>query len=66
MVKIINLKSGEVKDNKPTPAFCEICDTDIHTIPGGVQGKIGQLPVSFCGICITGIVNILMTHQGKE
>tara|TARA_Y100001963_G_C6644194_1_gene382490 strand:- start:312 stop:512 length:201 start_codon:yes stop_codon:yes gene_type:complete len=64
-MKIINLKTGKVKDNKPKPVFCELCDTDIHSMPGGVQGKIGQLPVAFCGICITGIVNILMENQNQ-
>ena len=52
---------------KAKPVFCEICDTDINKIPGRVSGKIGQLPVAFCGICITGIVNMLMEYQnGKK
>ena len=65
MAKIININTGEVREGKkkPKPVFCELCGTDINTIPGGVKGKIGQLPVSFCGICVTGIVNILMEYQ---
>ena len=63
---VINLKTGKVKTTKKQkPTFCELCGTDIHSIPGGVKGKIGQLPVSFCGICITGIVNMLMEHQNQ-
>ena len=54
MAKIININTGEVREGKkkPKPVFCELCGTDINTIPGGVKGKIGQLPVSFCGIYI--------------
>ena len=64
MTKIINLKTGVVRETKePKPVFCELCGTDIKTILGSIQGKIGQLPVAFCGVCVTGIVNMLMEYQ---
>tara|TARA_R100000152_G_C6718085_1_gene144516 strand:+ start:694 stop:900 length:207 start_codon:yes stop_codon:yes gene_type:complete len=67
VVKIININTGEERETeKPKPVFCEICDTDINEMLGGVKGKIGQLPVAFCGICVTGIVNILMNHQHRS
>ena len=59
MVKIINLKSGEgrTKKKKPLPK-CEICDTDVNE--DGMSGKIGQLPLAFCGICKIGIIQMLI------
>ena len=64
MTKIINLNTGKVRElEKPKPVFCKLCATDINTMPGGVKGKIGKLPVAFCGICITGIVNMIMEYQ---
>ena len=67
MARIININTGEERETKKSkPVFCEICDTDINKIPGGVNGKIGQLPVAFCGICVTGIVNILMEYQNEK
>ena len=67
MTKIININTGVVRETAEVkPVFCELCGIDINTIPGGVQGKIGQLPVAFCGVCVTGIVNILMEHQNGQ
>ena len=64
MVKIINLKSGEVRTTKKDPLpKCEICDTDVND--DGMSGKIGYLPVSFCGICTLGIVNMLV-EKGRN
>jgi hypothetical protein len=65
VTKIININTGEVREGneKPKPVFCELCGTDIKTILGSIQGKIGQLPVAFCGVCVTGIVNMLMEYQ---
>ncbi len=56
---VINLKTGKVKTTKKKPLpKCEICDTDVDGT--GMSGKIGQLPISFCGICKLGIVQILI------
>ena len=64
MVKIINLKSGEVRTKKKNPLpKCEICDTDVNE--DGMSGKIGMLPISFCGICTIGIVNMLV-EKGRN
>ena len=65
MVKIINLKSGEVrtKKKKPLPK-CEICDTDVND--DGMSGNIGQLPLAFCGICKIGIIQMLIDNSREE
>ena len=56
---VINLKTGKVKTKKPKKLpKCEICDTDVNE--EGMSGKIGQLPVSFCGVCKLGIVQMLI------
>ena len=64
-MKIINLKTGKVKDNKPKPVFCELCGTDIHEMSGGVKGKIRQLPVAFCQVCVTGIIQIIVDSKNE-
>jgi hypothetical protein len=62
---IINLKTGKVRTTKKEPLpKCEICDTDVDK--SGLSGKIGFLPVSFCYICTTGIVQMMMDKQDKE
>ena len=65
MVKIINIKTGEVrtKESPPLPK-CVICDTEVGE--GGLSGNIGRLLISFCGICTIGIVQMLMDKQDKE
>ena len=56
---VINLKTGKVKTKKPKVLpKCEICDTDVKE--DGMSGNIGQLPISFCGICKIGIVQMLI------
>ena len=56
---IINLKTGKIKTTKKKPLpKCEICDTDVDDT--GMSGKIGQLPLAFCGICKLGIVQMLI------
>ena len=67
MAKIININTGNVRETKKCePKPCEVCDVDINTIPGSVEGSIGKLPVAFCGVCVTGIVNILMEYQSGK
>ena len=61
---VINLKTGKVKTKKPKKLpKCEICDTKVKE--DGMSGKIGYLPVSFCGICTLGIVNMLV-EKGRN
>ena len=56
---IINLKTGKARTTKKEPLpKCEICDTDVDDT--GMSGKIGQLPLAFCGICKLGIVQMLI------
>ena len=61
---IINLNTGKVRTTKKEPLpKCEICDTDVKE--DGMSGKIGMLPISFCGICTIGIVNMLV-EKGRN
>ena len=56
---VINLKTGKVKPKKPKKLpKCEICNTDVKE--DGMSGKIGILPISFCGVCKLGIVQMLI------
>ena len=62
---VINLKTGKVKTKKPKVLpKCEICDTDVNE--DGMSGKIGQLPLAFCGICKMGIVQMLIDNSREE
>ena len=64
-MKIINLRTGKVKTKKPKVLpKCEICDTNVED--DGISGKIGYLPVSFCGICKIGIIQMLVDDSRKE
>ena len=61
---VINLKTGKVKKKKPKKLpKCEICNTDV--MEDGMSGKIGQLPLAFCGICKLGIVQMLIDSQNQ-
>jgi hypothetical protein len=62
---IINLNTGKVKTTKKEPLpKCEICDTDVKE--DGMSGKIGQLPLAFCGICKIGIIQMLIDNSREE
>ncbi len=64
VAKIINLKTGLVRgEERKQPVFCELCGVDTNEVKGSVSGVIGRLPVSLCGICINGILKILMEYQ---
>ena len=64
MAKIININTGVVRETeKKQPVFCELCGVDANEVKGSVSGKIGMLPVSLCGICVNGILKILMEYQ---
>ncbi len=61
---IINLKTGKARTTKREPLpKCEICDTDVNQ--DGMSGNIGMLPISFCGICKIGIIQMLV-DSSKE
>ena len=61
---IINLNTGKARTTKKEPLpKCEICDTDVNQ--DGMSGNIGMLPISFCGICTIGIVNMLV-EKGRN
>ena len=62
---IINLNTGKVRTTKKEPLpKCNVCDTDVDDT--GLTGKIGFLPISFCYICTTGIVQMMLDKQNKE
>ena len=62
---VINLKTGKVKKKKPKKLpKCEICNADVNE--DGMSGKIGQLPIAFCGICKLGIVQMLIDNSREE
>ena len=62
---IINLNTGKARTTKKKPLpKCKICNTDVND--EGMSGKIGELPVSFCGICKIGILKILIDDSKKE
>ena len=62
---VINLKTGKVKKKKPKKLpKCEICNTDVNE--DGMSGKIGKLPLAFCGICKMGIVQMLIDNSREE
>ena len=62
---IINLNTGKVRTTEKEPLpNCEICDTDVND--DGMSGKIGQLPLAFCGICKMGIIQMLIDDSRKE
>ena len=59
---IINLNTGKVKKKKPKKLpKCEICNTNVKG--DGMSGKIGKLPIAFCGICKLGIVQMLIDNS---
>ena len=62
---IINLKTGKVKTRKPKVLpKCGICDTNVNE--DGMSGKIGQLPLAFCGICKIGIIQMLIDSSKEQ
>ena len=64
MAKIININTGEIRgEERKQPVFCELCGVDTNEVKGSVSGKIGMLPVALCGICVNGILKILMEYQ---
>ena len=59
---VINLKTGKVKPKKLKKLpKCKICNTDVND--EGMSGKIGELPLAFCGVCKLGIVQMLIDNN---
>ena len=67
MTKIINIHTGKVREiETPKPLNCEICDVEIYKKEGGVSGEIGRLSISLCGVCVSGIIGMLVERQNKD
>ena len=67
VVLIINIKTGKVRTKEPPPLpKCEVCNVEVEEKLGGIIGDIGRLPVAFCGICISGIISIMVEKNGKK
>ena len=67
MTKIINIKTGVERTIEPPKLpKCEVCDVDVEERFGGIIGDIGKLPVAFCGVCISGIVKMLVDRNEKN
>ena len=64
--KIININTGKEREVVTVP--CKICDRNFDTKEEGICGVIGNLPVLFCTICMTGIVDMVefLKKQKKE
>ena len=64
--KIININTGKEREVITVP--CKICDRKFDPLEEGVCGVIGNIPVLFCTICMTGIVDMVefLKKQKKE
>ena len=57
--KIININTGKEREVVDNSVPCKICDRKFDPLEEGVCGVIGQIPVLFCTICMTGIVDMV-------
>ena len=57
--KIININTGKEREGVDNSVPCKICDRKFDPLEEGVCGVIGQIPVLFCTICMTGIVDMV-------
>ena len=55
--KIININTGKEREVITVP--CKICDRNFDPKEEGICGVIGNLPVLFCTICMTGLVDMV-------
>ena len=55
--KIIDINTGKEREVVTVP--CKICDRKFDPLEEGVCGVIGEIPVLFCTICMTGIVDMV-------
>tara|TARA_E500000318_G_C3421244_1_gene157380 strand:- start:10 stop:237 length:228 start_codon:yes stop_codon:yes gene_type:complete len=72
MVKIINLRTNKVIDKQPPkPIKCIVCGCDYDERVGGISGDIKYaadvtiLDVAFCGVCTSGVIEMLMENQRR-
>ena len=68
MAKIININTGREREVVDNSVPCKICDRKFDPLEEGVCGVIGNIPVLFCTICMTGIVDMVefLKKQKKE
>ena len=57
--KIININTGKEREVVDNSVPCKICDRKFDPLEEGVCGVIGNIPVLFCTICMTGIVDMV-------
>ena len=64
--KIININTGKEREVITVP--CKICDRNFDPKEEGICGVIGEQPVLFCTICMTGLVDMVefLKEQKKE
>ena len=64
--KIININTGKERQVITVP--CKICDRNFDPKEEGICGVIGEQPVLFCTICMTGLVDMVefLKEQKKE
>ena len=69
MAKIIDIHTGtELEYPQKIFNVCSICEcTFCHEDEGGlIGGMIGMLPVSFCPICLSGVLDMARQMLGIE
>ena len=59
MAKIININTGMEREIVDETVPCKICDRKFDPHEEGICGVIGKIPVLFCTICMTGIVDMV-------
>ena len=66
--KIININTGKEREVVDNSVPCKICDRKFDPLEEGVCGVIGNIPVLFCTICMTGLVDMVefLKEQKKE
>ena len=66
--KIININTGKEREVIDNSVPCKICDRKFDPKEEGICGVIGNLPVLFCTICMTGIVDMVefLKKEKKE
>ena len=66
--KIININTGREREVVDNSVPCKICDRNFDPKEEGICGVIGEQPVLFCTICMTGLVDMVefLKKQKKE